>query len=553
MQNGSNLVVEDEIRLTDKPKVLIIGGGPNRIGQGIEFDYCCVQAAFAMKELGIESVMINSNPETVSTDYDTSDLLFFEPLTHEDVLNICERLNGQPFSRDPKGSAGLVKGVIVQFGGQTPLNLARGLSEAGVPILGTTVDSLDAAGDREQFRDLLKKLNLKQPDNGIARNLNEAKNIATNVGYPVLVRPSFVLGGRAMEIVSDEEQLTYYMTHSVEAAGDSPILVDKFLDAATEVDVDCVADYSCPGDDRGQAIICGVMEHIEEAGIHSGDSACSLPPYSLSKAIIKRLKEQTKALAKALGVCGLMNVQYAIKDGEIYVIEVNPRASRTIPFVSKATGVSWAKIAAKVMAGKTLAELGVKEIPDPKHTSVKEVVFPFSKFPGVDVILGPEMRSTGEVMGIDNDFNLAFAKSQLAAGTVLPTSGHIFVSVSDADKKAIVPIVKTLLDCGFGVYTTAGTHAALLKQGVQTTLISKLAEGRPNIIDLIKNAKVQLIINTPTRKGRKTDEGKIRATSVLAKVPLVTTITGAQAAARAIVELQKTGWDVRPLQEYHKS
>jgi carbamoyl-phosphate synthase large subunit len=543
-QNGKP-IVEDEIRLTDKPKVIIIGGGPNRIGQGIEFDYCCVHAAFAMKEIGIESVMINSNPETVSTDYDTSDLLFFEPLTHEDVLNVCERLNGKPFSE--KG--GLVKGVIVQFGGQTPLNLARGLQEAGVPILGTSVDSLDAAGDREQFRDLLKKLNLKQPANGIARNLGEAKKIAREIGYPVLVRPSFVLGGRAMEIVSDDEQLDYYMTHAVEASGDSPILVDKFLDAAIEVDVDCLADYV---GDKGDAVIIGVMEHIEEAGIHSGDSACSLPPYSLPKEIVARLKDQTRALAKALQVRGLMNVQYAIKDGEIYVIEVNPRASRTVPFVSKATGMPWAKIAAKVQAGKSLQELGVKEQPDPKHTSVKEVVFPFSKFPGVDVILGPEMRSTGEVMGIDTSFELAFAKSQLAAGTLLPTSGNVFVSVRNADKQAIIPIVRMLADAGFNLMTTGGTYDALAKEGITATRIPKLSEGRPNIKDLIKNGKIQLIINTPTKKGPATDEGKIRATSVLHKVPILTTITAANAAARAIVQLQKTGWDVRPLQEYAK-
>ncbi len=535
----TNLVVEDEIRLSDKPKVIIIGGGPNRIGQGIEFDYCCVQAAFAMRELGIESVMINSNPETVSTDYDTSDLLFFEPLTHEDVLNICERLGA--------GAKKLLKGVIVQFGGQTPLNLARGLKEAGVPILGTSVESLDAAGDREQFRELLQKLNLKQPENGIARNLAEARKIANQIGYPVLVRPSFVLGGRAMEIVSDEEQLNYYMTHAVEAAGDSPILVDKFLDAATEVDVDCLADYD---GERGNAIVIGVMEHIEEAGIHSGDSACSLPPHSLPKEIVQRLKDQTKSLAKALRVRGLMNVQYAIKDNDIYVIEVNPRASRTVPFVSKATGVPWAKIAAKVMAGKTLAELGVAEQPDPAHTSVKEVVFPFSKFPGVDVILGPEMRSTGEVMGIDDNFPIAFAKSQIAAGAPLPTSGDVFISVRNADKEAIVPIAKMLSEAGFTLMASAGTYTALSRAGVATMRVPKLSEGRPNIIDYIKNGKVKLIINTPTRKGPATDEGKIRATSVLHKVPIVTTLTGAAAAAGAIVALQKCGWDVRPLQEY---
>src|SRR5258706_8183983 len=452
-------VTEDEIRLSDRPKVLIIGGGPNRIGQGIEFDYCCVQAAFAMKELGLESVMINSNPETVSTDYDTSDLLFFEPLTHEDVLNICERLNGKPFGE--KG--GLVQGVIVQFGGQTPLNLAKGLKDAGVPILGTTVESIDAAGDREQFRTLLQQLGLKQPANGIARNVAQARDIAKAIGYPVLVRPSFVLGGRAMEIVSDEDQLNYYMANAVEASiTDAPILIDKSLDNATEVDVDCLADYDPLAKDgsdgaapsQARAIVIGVMEHIEEAGIHSGDSACALPPYSLSKEIVERLKTQTRALAKALRVRGLMNVQYAIKDNEIYVIEVNPRASRTAPFVSKAHGVPWAKIAAKVMAGKTLDELGIVEPPPPKHTSVKEVVFPFSKFPGVDVILGPEMRSTGEVMGIDMTFPLAFAKSQLAAGGALPTKARVFISVNNADQKQIAPIAKILHECGFEILST---------------------------------------------------------------------------------------------------
>jgi carbamoyl-phosphate synthase large subunit len=560
---------EDEIRLTDKPKVIIIGGGPNRIGQGIEFDYCCVQAAFAMKELGIESVMINSNPETVSTDYDTSDLLFFEPLTHEDILNICERLNGGPFSSPSPGTPGegrgggsrnsqlatrnLVQGVIVQFGGQTPLNLARGLMEAGVPILGTTVESLDRAGDREQFRALLQKLGLKQPVNGIARSVEEAREIANRIGYPVLVRPSFVLGGRAMEIVSDQDQLNHYMASAVEAStiANAPILIDKFLDAATEVDVDCLADFDPTGKtDTGQAMIIGVMEHIEEAGIHSGDSACSLPPYSLSKEIVAEMKRQTRELAKALRVRGLMNVQYAIKNNEVYVIEVNPRASRTVPFVSKAQGQPFAKIAAKVMAGKSLAELGFVEPTPPKHVSVKEVVFPFNKFPGVDVILGPEMRSTGEVMGIDADFPHAFAKSQIAAGTILPSSGNVFISVRNEDKQAIVPIAKVLSEMGFSIVATGGTHEALTQGGVRTTRISKLAEGRPNIQDFIKNGKVQLIINTPTKKGPMTDEGKIRAMSVLYKVPIVTTIAGASAAARAIKAIQTDGWDVKPLQAY---
>jgi carbamoyl-phosphate synthase large subunit len=448
-------------------------------------------------------------------------------------------------------SKNLVQGVIVQFGGQTPLNLARGLQEAGVPIIGTSVDSIDAAGDREQFRDLLKKLNLKQPENGIARNVAEARAIAKRVGYPVLVRPSFVLGGRAMEIVSDEGQLNYYMANAIDvnAIADAPILVDKFLDAATECDVDCLADYEADGS-RGEAIIIGVMEHIEEAGIHSGDSACALPPYSLSKEIVARLKEQTRALAKALRVRGLMNVQYAIKDGEIYVIEVNPRASRTVPFVGKATGIPWAKVAAKVMAGKTLKELGVTEQPDPQHVSVKEAVFPFSKFLGVDVILGPEMRSTGEVMGIDRDFPLAFAKAQIAAGTILPTKGTVYISVRDGDKEAIIPVAKAFADAGFDIIATGGTLAVLSKNDIPATKIAKLAEGRPNIKDFIKNGKVNLIINTPTRKGPQTDEGQIRSLAVLNKVPIVTTITGANAAVKAIVAMQKEDWGVRPLQEY---
>jgi carbamoyl-phosphate synthase large subunit len=501
--------------------------------------------------MGIESVMVNSNPETVSTDYDTSDLLFFEPLTHEDILNICERLNGGPFS--PAASGGLVRGVIVQFGGQTPLNLARGLQEAGVPIIGTSVDSIDRAGDREQFRELLQQLGLKQPPNGIARNAEDARRVAKKIGYPVLVRPSFVLGGRAMEIVYDEDQLNYYMSHAVEAStiADAPILVDKFLDAATEVDVDCIADFDPVGKSKdGKAFVIGVMEHIEEAGIHSGDSACSLPPYSLSKEIVQELKRQSRELAKALNVRGLMNVQYAIKDGEVYVIEVNPRASRTVPFVSKAHGIPFAKIAAKVMAGKSLADLGFTEPSPPKHMSVKEVVFPFSKFPGVDVILGPEMRSTGEVMGIDASFEIAFAKAQIAAGTVLPTEGRVFLSVRNEDKEAAVPIARELVDLGFELLTSAGTHHALAKAGIESQRLPKLAAGRPNIIDLMKNGEVKLVINTPTRKGPQTDEGKIRSMAVLNKVPIVTTITGATAAARAIAAMQAEEWGVKPLQEY---
>ncbi len=545
--NGKT-VREDEIRLSDKPKVIIIGGGPNRIGQGIEFDYCCVHAAFAAKELGYEAVMINSNPETVSTDYDTSDLLFFEPLTHEDVLNVCERLNGGPFTA---AGPNRVHGVIVQFGGQTPLNLSKGLQAAGVPIIGTSVASIDQASDRELFRDLLKELKLQQPENGIARTVQEARIIAAQIGYPVLVRPSFVLGGRAMEIVSDEKQLNYYMTYAVEASGEHPILVDKFLDVATEVDVDCVADFDPTGAaDDGQAIICGVMEHIEEAGIHSGDSACSLPPYSLSQPMVRKLKQQTRQLAKALRVRGLMNVQYAIRDGQIYIIEVNPRASRTIPFVSKATGVAWAKIAAKVMIGKSLEQLQVREIENLKHVACKEVVFPFSKFPGVDVILGPEMRSTGEVMGIDRNFAVAYAKSQMAAGAALPTGGACFISVRDHDKKAVIAPAKALRALGFDLIATGGTCKVLQDAGIEVTRLNKLSEGRPNIKDLIKNGQVQLIVNTPTTKGPQTDEGKIRALALLQRVPLITTVTGAVAAAKAIDAMQKEKWGVKPLQEF---
>jgi carbamoyl-phosphate synthase large subunit len=560
------LSAEDEIRLTDKPKVIIIGGGPNRIGQGIEFDYCCVHAAFAMKELGYESVMINSNPETVSTDYDTSDLLFFEPLTHEDILNICERLNGQPFRSAEDGvqsaegrknssalqtpHSGLVKGVIVQLGGQTPLNLARGLHEAGVPIIGTSIDALDRAGDREQFRDLLKELGLKQPANGIARNVPDAKRIANEVTYPVLVRPSFVLGGRAMEIVYDDAHLDRYMREAIDAStlSDTPILIDKFLDNADECDLDCVADFDEAG--NGRAVVIGVMEHIEEAGIHSGDSACVLPPYTFSKDLIARLKEQTYKLAKALKVRGLMNVQYAVKDNEIYVIEVNPRASRTVPFVGKATGMPWAKIAAKVMAGKTLDELGITEQPDPKHVSVKEVVFPFSKFPGVDVILGPEMRSTGEVMGLDVNFPLAFAKSQLAAGTKLPLKGNVYISVAERDREKALPIAQQFATLGFEILTSSGTGGFLAKHGIKNTVLNKLSEGRPNILDRMKNGDIALIVNTPTRKGTGTDEAKIRSGAVMNRVPIFTTLTAASAVAEAIAALQKEDWEVRPLQAY---
>jgi carbamoyl-phosphate synthase large subunit len=553
--------VEDEVRITDRKKIVILGGGPNRIGQGIEFDYCCVHAAFAARELGYEAVMINSNPETVSTDYDTSDMLFFEPLTLEDVLNVCERLNGAPL-----GTPGLLHGVIVHLGGQTPLNLARGLAQAGVPIIGTSPESIDLAEDRKLFAEVLEELQLASPESGTAHTVEQARAVAQRIGYPVLVRPSYVLGGRAMQVVSDQEQLDIYMAKAVDASTvgrDAPILIDKFLAAAVEVDVDCIADFgrlpggAAPANPR--AVVCGVMEHIEEAGIHSGDSACALPPFSLTDGIVNEIKRQTVQLARRLGVRGLMNVQFAVKDGEVYILEVNPRASRTVPFVSKATGVPWAKLAAKVMAGRTLDELGVKEAPRPAQTSVKESVFPFTKFPGVDVVLGPEMRSTGEVMGIDMSFGVAFAKSQTAADTSLPTAGTIFLSVCDADKPHVVPLAQRLAAMGFALVATSGTYGVLRSAGVRVREISKLAEGRPNIGDLVANKQLDLLINTPTRRGPQTDEGKIRALATLRKVPLITTMTGALAAVNAIAALRaaaadqddpRQAWDVRPLQEY---
>ncbi len=533
---ASSFQMDDEIRVTDKKKIMILGGGPNRIGQGIEFDYCCVHAAFAAREMGFEAIMVNSNPETVSTDYDTSDMLFFEPLTHEDVLNICQKLGDTLY------------GVIVQFGGQTPLNLSRGLYEAGVPIIGTSVDDIDLAEDRKRFSQLLRKLGLRQPDNDTATTIQEAKEIAERIGYPVLVRPSYVLGGRAMEIVAEQSQLERYMEKAVDASTvgrDHPVLIDKFLDMATEVDADAISDGKT-------VLVCGIMEHIEEAGIHSGDSACALPPYSLDKKIVAEIHEQTVKLAKGLNVCGLMNVQYAIKDGQVYVLEVNPRASRTIPFVSKATGIPWAKLAAKVMAGRTLEELGVTQEYVPQYTSVKESVFPFTKFPGVDVILGPEMRSTGEVMGIDETFALAFAKSQMAVGTPLPRKGNVFFSVRAEDKPQAARIAARLVKLGFTLLCTSGTGTYLAAQGIPHTLLKKIVEGRPNITDYIKNQDVALIINTPTRKGLATDEGKVRASAVMHQIPIITTLTGAAAAVTAITALQKGNWQVKALQDYYK-
>ena len=553
---------EDEIRVSERPKVVILGGGPNRIGQGIEFDYCCVQAAFALRELGYESVMINSNPETVSTDYDTSDLLFFEPLTLEDVLNVCERLNGGPFGEGEDR----VAGVLVQLGGQTPLNLAHGLEAAGVPIIGTPVDSIDLAEDRQRFSELLGRhpalvqAELKQPAHGIAYSVDEAEAVAKRIGYPVLVRPSFVLGGRAMETVYDDEQLQRFMTTAIGASDleDQPILIDQFLADALECDVDVVADFGAVrADETPRAVVGGVMEHIEEAGIHSGDSACAVPAHSLPRSVVARVEDQARRLAEALHVRGLMNVQFAVRrpqegrdDYEIFVLEVNPRASRTVPFVSKATGKPWAFIAAKAMGGASLAEQGVREAPTPAHTSVKESVFPFNKFPGVDVILGPEMRSTGEVMGADPRFPLAFAKAQMAAGTRLPREGTIFLSVREADKPHVVPIARELVACGFRLLTTGGTHAHLKEHGLETERINKISEGRPNAVDRIKNNELALIINTPTRKGIASDEGRIRATAVRFNVPMITTMTGASAAIQAIVALREGRWDVRAWQDY---
>ncbi len=563
IQNPKSFV-DDEVRISDKKKIVILGGGPNRIGQGIEFDYCCVHAAFAAKELGYEAVMVNSNPETVSTDYDTSDMLFFEPLTLEDVLNICEKLNGEK----PLGeSGGLLHGVIVHFGGQTPLNLARELEEAGVPIIGTSPESIDLAEDRKQFSQILDELELKSPTSGTAFTVAQAREIAESIGYPVLVRPSYVLGGRAMEIVSDQEQIDVYMSKAVNASTvgrDHPILIDKFLDSAIEVDVDCIADFGTKPDGKTdeapRAVVCGVMEHIEQAGIHSGDSACALPPYSLTPTVIEEIERQAKLLARRLAVRGLMNIQFAVKDSQVYIIEVNPRASRTVPFVSKATGVPWAKLAAKVMAGMSLDELGVTAPPRPAHTSVKESVFPFTKFPGVDVILGPEMRSTGEVMGVDMSFGFSFAKSQIAAGVALPVSGTIFLSVCDADKPAVVSLAQQLAAMGFELLATGGTCDTLRLAGVRVRKLQKLKEGRPNVADLIVNGEVDLLINTPTSHGPTTDEGKIRAIATLRRVPLITTMTAARAAAEAIAALRAAGtpdgskstdtWTVRPLQDY---
>jgi len=521
---------EDETRKSDKKKVLILGGGPNRIGQGIEFDYCCVHAAFALKELGWETIMVNSNPETVSTDYDTSDKLYFEPLTLEDVLNIYERENADA--------------IIVQFGGQTPLNLAAGLSANGCHIIGTQPRSIEMAEDRKHFSAMLDKLGLRQTQGGTATNEEEAVAVASRIGYPVLVRPSFVLGGRAMEIVHDETDLRRYIRTAVAASPERPVLVDRFLEDATEVDVDCIADGET-------CVIGGVMEHIEQAGIHSGDSACVIPSFSLSPETLATIKSATISMAKELDVRGLMNVQFAIKDEDVYILEVNPRASRTVPFVSKAIGVPLAKLAAKIMAGATLRELGFTEEKIPPYYSVKEAVFPFIKFPGVDIILGPEMRSTGEVMGIDPDLGIAYAKSQMSAQPPLPTKGNIFISVKDTDKPAAVELARDFVGLGFKIHATSGTAQLLTDSGVPVKTLLKIQEGRPNVLDLIKNGEIHFILNTPSGQQPRRDEVVIRSAGVAARVATMTTLRGARASVAAIRAIQQAGYQVKSLQEYH--
>ena len=529
---------DDEVKVTPKRKVMILGGGPNRIGQGIEFDYCCVHAAFALKEDGFETIMVNSNPETVSTDYDTSDKLYFEPLTLEDVLHIYEREK--------------CWGAIAQFGGQTPLNLALGLQKNGVNIIGTSPQEIEIAEDRKLFAAMLRKLDIPQPPNGIATNEAEAVAIAQTLGYPILVRPSFVLGGRAMQIVYSDAELSHYMRFAVEASPERPVLVDKFLEDATEVDVDCIADVGRFDDpSQGTIVIGGVLEHIEFAGVHSGDAAMVLPPHTLSYRIIKTIRDYTHAMARELKVIGLMNVQYAVKDEVVYVLEVNPRASRTVPFVSKAIGFPLAKLAARVMAGKTLQELGFTKEIWPDYWAVKESVFPFNRFHGQDIVLSPEMRSTGEVMGLDNDLGIAYAKSQMAAGGPLPLQGKVFITVTDADKPFIPAVAKLFVDLGFELVSTGRTAQVLEAVGFKVQRIHKLGEGRPTALDLMKNREIQLVINTPSGQRPRADQIKIRTTAVYTGTPIMTTLSGARAAALGIAALKKQGYAVQTLQEYH--
>ena len=522
---------ENEARQSDKKKIIILGGGPNRIGQGIEFDYCCVHAAFALKELGYETIMVNSNPETVSTDYDTSDKLFFEPLTLEDVLNICDE--EKPF------------GVIVQFGGQTPLNLAADLERHGVPIIGTSPKSIEQAEDRKFFSALLDKLNLKQAEAGTATNEAEALVIANRIGYPVLVRPSFVLGGRGMMIVYCDTELTRYMREAVIASPERPVLVDRFLDNATEVDVDCISD--------GETSVVGaIMEHIEQAGIHSGDSACVIPAFSLSEPIKAEITRAAIELARELQVRGLMNIQFAVKDEQLYVIEVNPRASRTVPFVSKATGVSLAKLAAKVMVGEKLADMGYTQTIVPQHFSVKEAVFPWNRFPGIDIVLGPEMKSTGEVMGIDADWGMAYAKSQISAFNPLPTEGNVFLSVADLDKNRAVAVARELVELGFKIYSTGGTHARLVAEGIPSNRVYKVLEqARPNVIDMMKNNEIHFIINTPSTHESRADEILIRSTAIAQKISHATNLSAAEASVKGMRSLNNNELTVKSIQEYH--
>ncbi|NLJ50445.1 MAG: carbamoyl-phosphate synthase large subunit, partial [Candidatus Atribacteria bacterium] len=522
---------ECEANPSFRKKVIILGAGPNRIGQGIEFDYCCVHATWGLRDLGYETIMVNSNPETVSTDYDTSDKLYFEPVFLEDVLNIIDK--EKPI------------GVIVQLGGQTPLNLARDLEKAGAPILGTSPESIDIAEDRDRFKLLVDRLGLIQPKNGVSVSYEGAREVASQIGYPVMVRPSYVLGGRAMKVVYNESELFEFMSQAVEISPGHPVLIDKFLEDAIEVDVDAISDGE-------MTIIAGIMEHIEEAGVHSGDSACVIPPFSLSDEIVDQIKQFTQALARELNVVGLMNAQYAVKEDTVYVLEVNPRASRTIPFVSKATGVPFARLASQLMVGRKLSEVGLNHEVEIRHFAVKEAVFPFNRFPGVDPILGPEMRSTGEVMGIDKDFGMAFAKSQIGTQSQLPHTGRVFISVKNQDKRGIIFIAKKLVDLGFQIVATKGTAKVLMNNGISVEIVNKVGEGRPNVVDFIKNQKIDLIINTPSGGRTQVESSFIRKEAVIKNITYVTTLSGAEATVYAIERLKKFPIQVHSLQEYHQ-